>query len=110
MITMQVSVEVPDDRRVTLTLPPEVPTGNTELVVTISSKPEERKPAALQPRQVGGRERRTPWEPNPFGCGGKLHRSELLTVTPRCVFLDTSFLIALANKDDPQHVAGKEAR
>ena len=45
MITMQVTVEVADDRRVVLTLPPEVPTGHTELVVTISPKTAGPKPA-----------------------------------------------------------------
>lgn len=33
MITFRTSVEVRDDRQVTLTLPPEVPTGTIELVV-----------------------------------------------------------------------------
>ena len=43
MITMQITVEVKDDRQVVFTLPPEVPTGATELVVTISSQPAEKK-------------------------------------------------------------------
>lgn len=38
MITMQITVEVKDDRQVVLTLPPEVPTGQTELVVTVAPK------------------------------------------------------------------------
>jgi hypothetical protein len=45
MITMQVTVEVADDRRVVLILPPEVPTGHTELVATISPKTAGPKPA-----------------------------------------------------------------
>jgi hypothetical protein len=44
MITLQVTVEVPADRRVLLTLPPEVPTGHTDLVVTITPKPSTNKP------------------------------------------------------------------
>jgi len=45
MITMQVTVEVTNDRRVVLTLPPEVPTGQTELIVSISPMLRGRKPA-----------------------------------------------------------------
>ncbi len=37
MITLRVTTDVPDDRRVVLTLPPEVPTGRAELVVTVES-------------------------------------------------------------------------
>jgi hypothetical protein len=37
MITLRMTTEVRDDRRVTLTLPPEVPTGPAELVVTVES-------------------------------------------------------------------------
>lgn len=44
MITLQVTVDVKDDRRVVLTLPPDVPTGPTELVVTISRQSAARKP------------------------------------------------------------------
>ena len=43
MITMQITVEVKDDRQVVFTLPPEVPTGATDLVVTISPQPAEKK-------------------------------------------------------------------
>ena len=46
MITMQVTVDVKDDRKVTLTLPPEVPVGQIELVVTVSSSP----PKGKKPR------------------------------------------------------------
>jgi hypothetical protein len=45
MITLRVTAEVKDDRRVVLTLPPEVPTGRAELVVTVGS-------AQAQPRGV----------------------------------------------------------
>jgi hypothetical protein len=38
MITMQITVDLKDDRQVVLTLPPQVPTGQTELVVTIAPK------------------------------------------------------------------------
>jgi hypothetical protein len=37
MITLRLTADVQDDRRVVLTLPSEVPTGLTELVVTIDS-------------------------------------------------------------------------
>ena len=37
MITVRMTADVQDDRRIVLTLPPEVPTGPTELVVTIDS-------------------------------------------------------------------------
>lgn len=37
MITVRMTAEVLDDRRVVLTLPREVPTGRTELVVTVES-------------------------------------------------------------------------
>ena len=37
MITLRMTTDVPDDRRVVLTLPPEVPTGRAELVVTVES-------------------------------------------------------------------------
>jgi hypothetical protein len=43
MITFRIAAEVKDDRRVVLTLPPEVPTGHTELVVTVTSAPAEKK-------------------------------------------------------------------
>jgi hypothetical protein len=43
MITMQITVEVKDDRQVVFTLPSEVPTGQTELVVTVSPRPAETK-------------------------------------------------------------------
>jgi hypothetical protein len=36
MITFRVSADIPDDRRVVLTVPPEVPTGRNELVVSVS--------------------------------------------------------------------------
>ena len=46
MITLRITTEVKDDRRVVLNLPPEVPVGQAELVVTIESPIPER----LQPR------------------------------------------------------------
>ena len=39
MITMQVTVELNDDRQVVLTLPPEVPTGTTEGWVACAGAP-----------------------------------------------------------------------
>jgi hypothetical protein len=43
MITMNVTVEVKDDRQVVVTLPPEVPTGKVELVISIASLPADQK-------------------------------------------------------------------
>ena len=37
MITFRISADVRDDHRVTLTLPPEVPIGQNELIVTVAS-------------------------------------------------------------------------
>ena len=37
MITLRMTADVKDDRLVVLTLPPEVPTGPAELVVTVES-------------------------------------------------------------------------
>jgi hypothetical protein len=37
MITVRVSTTVPEDRQITLKLPPEVPTGAVDLTVTVSS-------------------------------------------------------------------------
>ena len=37
MITMQVTVEVKDDHQVTVMLPPEVPIGKVELVISVAS-------------------------------------------------------------------------
>jgi len=37
MITIRVSADVKDDRQVVLTLPPEVPTGRTELIISIAA-------------------------------------------------------------------------
>lgn len=36
MITFRVSADVKDDRQIVLTLPPEVPTGKMELLVTVA--------------------------------------------------------------------------
>ena len=45
MITMQITVEVKEDRQVVLTLPPEVPTGTVELVISVASlRAEQKKP------------------------------------------------------------------
>ena len=43
MITMQITVDVKDDRQVVVTLPPEVPTGPVELVISVAPLPSERK-------------------------------------------------------------------
>ncbi len=44
MITIRVSTDIKDDRRVVLTLPPEVPVGRSELIVNVDSKSESRLP------------------------------------------------------------------
>jgi hypothetical protein len=36
MITFRVSMEVKDDRQIVLTLPPDVPTGKAELLVSVN--------------------------------------------------------------------------
>jgi hypothetical protein len=46
MITVRVSADIHEDRRVVLTLPPEVPTGRSELIVSIT----ESRPEASRPR------------------------------------------------------------
>ena len=38
MITFRVAADVNEDRQILLTLPPEVPTGKAELVVTVATK------------------------------------------------------------------------
>jgi hypothetical protein len=43
MITFEITADVKDDRRVILTLPPEVPTGQTKLVVTVNYSPVDKK-------------------------------------------------------------------
>jgi hypothetical protein len=42
MITIRVSTDVKDDRQVVLTLPPEVPTGKTELTISIAPQQPEK--------------------------------------------------------------------
>lgn len=44
MITLRITADVGEDRRVVLTLPPEVPTGQAELVVTVASPATKQKP------------------------------------------------------------------
>jgi hypothetical protein len=44
MITFRITTEVKDDRRVVLTLPAEVPTGQAELVVTVECPVSDNKP------------------------------------------------------------------
>jgi hypothetical protein len=43
MITFRVTTDVNDDRKVLLTLPPEVPTGRAKLVVTVEGSAAESK-------------------------------------------------------------------
>jgi hypothetical protein len=40
MITVRVSADIHEDRRVVLTLPPEVPVGRSQLIVSVAVKPE----------------------------------------------------------------------
>jgi hypothetical protein len=43
MITFRVSADIPNDRRVVLTVPPEVPTGRNELIVSVAADSEATK-------------------------------------------------------------------
>jgi hypothetical protein len=47
MITFRISVNVSGDRQVTLTVPPEVPVGRNDFVVTVTTRPNE---TAKRPR------------------------------------------------------------
>jgi hypothetical protein len=68
MITFQITAEIKDDRRVVLTLPPEFPTGQTKLVVTVDpSAPENQQPrmdladwAEVQAERNGSEQSRYP--------------------------------------------------
>ena len=51
MISFRITTDLKDDRRVVLTLPPEVPIGRTELVVTINALAPNQKQLA---HEVGG--------------------------------------------------------
>lgn len=44
MITFRITTDVKDDRRVVLTLPLEVPTGQAELLVSVASPAPDNKP------------------------------------------------------------------
>ncbi len=55
MITFRITAEVKDDRRIVLTLPPEVPTGAAELVVTVESPVAE----TTRPREAARAETRS---------------------------------------------------
>ncbi len=44
MITMQITVDIKEDRQVVLTLPPEVPMGQISLMVTVAPAAEKKKP------------------------------------------------------------------
>jgi hypothetical protein len=46
VITVRVSADIHQDRRVVLTLPPEVPIGRSELIVSVA----ESRPQPLRPR------------------------------------------------------------
>ena len=48
MVTLRIAAEVPDDRQLTLTLPPEVPTGPAEVTVTVDSPNAERERARAE--------------------------------------------------------------
>jgi hypothetical protein len=76
MITFRISTEVKADRQVVLTLPPEVPTGMADLVVTVSSPTtRERK----QPRTS-----LADWaEQNAEDCGDQLNSEDVEGFTGR---------------------------
>lgn len=44
MITFRVSTDVPENRQVVLTLPPEVPLGATDLIVSVAPRNGSEKP------------------------------------------------------------------
>jgi hypothetical protein len=46
MITFRISADISDDRQVTLTVPPEVPVGKSELLVTVVPRSEDTKKRA----------------------------------------------------------------
>jgi hypothetical protein len=50
MITFRTSTDIPADRQVKLTLPPEVPTGRAELVVSVADTQREEHDPALERR------------------------------------------------------------
>ena len=43
MITVRVSADIHEDRRVVLTLPPEVPVGRSELIVSVAEEPQPKR-------------------------------------------------------------------
>jgi len=47
MITIRVSADIHEDRRIVLTLPPEVPLGRSELIVSVTTEPQ---PKPSKPR------------------------------------------------------------
>lgn len=49
MITFRITAKVNDDRRVVLTLPPEVPTGHSDLVVNVETPEAEGNQAQSSP-------------------------------------------------------------
>jgi hypothetical protein len=53
MITLRMTTEVTDDRRVVLNLPLEVPTGKAELVVTVESS-QARSPWGVPAQEIRG--------------------------------------------------------
>lgn len=75
MITMHVTVEVKDNRQVVVTLPPEVPTGSAELVISIAPTPGERK----KPRTSLAEWAETNGEP----WGNKLNAADVESFTGR---------------------------
>jgi hypothetical protein len=58
MITFRITADIKDDRRVVLTLPPEVPTGQAEIVVSVEQPAAENKPTKFGLREL----RRVPRE------------------------------------------------
>lgn len=55
MITVRITTDVKDDRRIELTLPPEVPTGPAKLVVTVESPgSEQTKPGGVPASVIRG--------------------------------------------------------
>ena len=44
MITMQLTIDIKDDRQVVLTLPPDVPVGPAELLISVAQPAAPKKP------------------------------------------------------------------
>jgi hypothetical protein len=77
MITFRITADVKDDHRVVLTLPPQVPTGQADLVVTVeSSVPDHEQPATRLPDWAETQARRDGIEQARYPLRGSVVRYE----------------------------------